>query len=107
MTAPRLDHDGRHWFNRETFPIELDFAFSLQDEVYFGQSFVVVRLGIFLNIDQMQGCCLILCRGKGSACLTAWAWHWRELIELNPFKTFFHANSMNQRLRWHNPQTNS
>jgi hypothetical protein len=26
---------------------------------------------------------------------------------LNPFKTFFHANSMNQRLRWHNPQTNS
>ena len=82
MAAAGLDIDGRHWFYGKEFAIEFNLSLAFENEIHLGHSFVIMRAGILLDIDQVQAGGMVLRAGKGAASQTAWALDRRNLIEL-------------------------
>ena len=47
VAAAGFDEDACHGFDREDFTVELDVAFTVEDEIDLGHLFVVVGAGFF------------------------------------------------------------
>ena len=82
MTATGFNKDGSERPDRDFLAVELHLAGAFENEVDFGQFFVIVRPRIFLNIDDVQSGRGIVRHGKGSFCTAAGTFNRVNLIKM-------------------------
>ena len=66
MSAAGLDQNCCHRLQRKNFSIQLHLAFTFEHEIEFGHLFMIVRPGIFLDVNQVKGSDRIIRAGKGA-----------------------------------------
>ena len=85
VTTAWFYKNSGHWLYREKFAVQLDLPLALKNKIKLRHFFVIVRLRIFLNIDDMHCRHRIINVRKRSLTVSTRALHFINLIELSYF----------------------
>lgn len=89
--ASGADEDGGHGLEREELPVELHLTFTFEDEVDLSQLFVVMRLGVFLDVNQVDGRDFVVVVHEGPAGESAGTGRRFDIGEVRDFVSFAHG----------------
>ena len=83
MPAAGSDIDGGEWLERMADAVEFDFALAIEHDIDLGHDLVIMRAGVFGDIDQVNtgGVVRVVC--EGPACGAAGTTVGRQLIQLD------------------------